>query len=123
MALAVKWIKCAGESRQGKRWCQLLNLKLEAAHFNDLEGVYVIWHGGPDPTCLRIGQGVIGGRLAAHRKEQEVLAYRQQGLYATWARVPSHWRDGVERYLAETLLPNARTRVRNVNPIEVNLPR
>ena len=123
MALAVNWIKCEGEGRQGKHWCKLLKLKLEAAHFDDLEGVYVIWHGGPDPTCLRIGRGVIRERLDAHRNEQEVLAYRQQGLYATWARVPAHQRDGVERYLVETLMPNAATRRPKVNPIEVDLPR
>ena len=123
MALAVNWIKCEGEGHQGKHWCKLLKLKLEAAHFDDLEGVYVIWHGGSDPTCLRIGRGVIRERLDAHRNEQEVLAYRQQGLYATWARVPAHQRDGVERYLVEALMPNAATRLPKVNPIEVDLPR
>ena len=123
MALILNWIKCKGGGRPGDHWCNLLRVKLDGVHFNNMEGVYVIWHGGQDPTCLRVGQGFIRERLAAHRQDPGISAYRKYGLYATWAPVAASHRDGVERYLAETLVPKIGGRFPEVNPIKVNLPR
>lgn len=37
-SLAVNWERC-----QGGVWCILVTLNLDHAHFNGLEGVYMIW--------------------------------------------------------------------------------
>jgi len=61
------WNKC-----QGDDWCSLKSVDLDNSHFDNMEGVYVIWHGGNDAKTVRIGQGVIRDRLAAHRDDPEV---------------------------------------------------
>ena len=117
MALTVVWNKCNGDV-----WCNLIKLNLAHEHFDDMEGVYIIWHGGQNPATVCVGQGFIRDRLAEHRQDPEILAYEQYTLYATWARVAANQRDGVERYLAETLKPKVGSRFPDVNPIAVNLP-
>ena len=117
MALSLSWNKC-----EGNKWCNLLALNLDHEHFDDMEGVYVIWHGGDNPATVRVGQGFIRDRLAEHRQEQEVLVYRPRALYVTWARVSANDRDGVERYVADRLRPLVGARFPDVDPIEVNLP-
>ena len=113
----VHWNKC-----QDNVWCNLLTVDLEHEHFNNMEGVYIIWHDGTEPAYVRVGQGVIRERLATHRQDQDVLAYKQYGLYVTWAQVAASHRDGVERYLAETLRPKIGSRFPEAIPIAVNLP-
>lgn len=117
MALNVNWVKCEGDV-----WCDLLALKLDHKHFDNLEGVYIIWHGGQNDNTVRVGQGIIRDRLAAHKQDPDVLAYKQYTLYVTWAKVSADQRDGVERYLAEQLDPKIAERFPDVDPIEVNLP-
>jgi hypothetical protein len=86
-------------------------------------GVYVIWHGGQTPRTVRVGQGNIVDRITAHRGDQQILAYRSYGgLVVTWAAVPAASLDGVERHLADQLLPLVGDRHPNVVPIPVNLP-
>jgi len=87
-----------------------------------MEGVYIIWHAGPNPATVRVGQGVIKDRLSFHRNDPEILAYKNFGLFATWASVSNENCDGVERYLAESLKPKVGTQFPDVYPIEVNLP-
>ncbi len=113
----LNWNKC-----QGGVWCNLLNVNLEHAHFDGLVGVYVIWHGGDTPTTVRVGNGVIRGRLRAHRADPEVLRYRNLGLFVTWAAVPAAMKEGVERYLYDGLNPLVGQRSPNVLPVAVNLP-
>lgn len=117
MALTVSWNQC-----QGDVWCNLINVNLNHAHFDDLEGVYIIWHGGKNAATVRVGQGFIRDRLDAHRQDQDVLAYQQHTLFVTWARVATNQQDGIERYLAEILNPKVGSRFPEVTPIEVNLP-
>lgn len=118
MHLNLDWVKC-----EGGRWCNLLNLNLGHEHFNDMEGVYVIWHASQNPATVRVGQGFIRDRLVAHREDSAILAYQQYGLYVTWARVAAVYRDGVERYLAAALKPKVGSRFPEAVSIEVNLPR
>ena len=113
----LNWIKC-----EGNAWCSLLTLNLAHLHFHGLEGVYVIWHGGPTPRTVYVGQGHISGRLAAHRGEQAILQYSIHGLFATWAAVDVLWRDGAERYLADRLAPLVGVAHPQVVPIPVNFP-
>ena len=117
MALNVPWNKCKGDV-----WCDFLRLNLGHEHFNTMEGVYIIWHGGQNPATVRVGQGFIRDRLAEHKQDPEILVYQPYTLYVTWAQVAANQRDGVERYLAETLKPNVGGRFPDVNPIQVNLP-
>ncbi len=88
----------------------------------DTFGVYLIWHGGQTPRVVRVGQGDIADRLECHRTDPRVQAYRDEGLYVTWAAVPEVLVDGVERYLAEEWPPLVGDRWPNVRPLEVNTP-
>ena len=113
----VKWTKCSGEV-----WCPLATVNLAHAHFDNMEGVYIIWHGGVSPATVRVGQGIIRDRLAAHRIDPEVQAFAPFGLFVTWASIPADYRDGVEAFLAGRLNPKVRQQLPNVLPIEINLP-
>ncbi len=107
------WQKCLGNI-----WGSLVNVDLSHPHFNNLEGVYIIWQGnGP---VIRIGQGIIRDRLAAHRRDPAITRY--SNLYVTWAPVSDFYRDGIERYLANILRPVVGDAFPNVSPIPVSLP-
>jgi hypothetical protein len=114
--LAVSWNKC-----QGDNWCGLNTVNLDHSHFDGMEGVYVIWHGGSKARTVRVGQGIIRDRLQAHRNDPEVQAYANKTLYVTWASVAKAKRDGVERFLADQLNPLVGI-YPNAHPIPVNLP-
>lgn len=103
-------------------WCGLINLNLNNPFFENLEGVYVIWHGGLQPRWVRVGQGNIRDRLGKHREDNDILAYKGHGLYVTWAPVNANIRDGIERYLGESLNPLVGSRFPDVLPIPVNIP-
>jgi hypothetical protein len=111
--MQLSWQKCLGNV-----WGSLLWVDLGHIHFNSMEGVYVIWQmNGP---VIRVGQGVIKDRLATHRNDSAVTRY--QNLLVTWAPVPAIYRNGVERYLANTLRPIIGDAFPNAYPIAVNLP-
>ena len=113
----LSWIKCHGDV-----WCKLGTVNLEHEHFDSMEGVYIIWHGGSNSSTVRVGKGNIRERLADHRTNPEIQAYAQHTLYVTWASVPSAQKNGVELFLAQRLSPLVGERSPNVSPIEVNLP-
>jgi hypothetical protein len=117
MAYRLEWNKCAGGE-----WCPLNTVDLDHQHFDGMEGVYVIWHGGAAPATVRVGQGVIRDRLAEHRTDGQVQAYSDSGLYVTWAAIPAQQRDGVEAFLADALSPKIGQRFPAVERIAVNLP-
>ena len=105
---------------------RLFDVDLSNPHFDDLEGVYVIWFAyGFIPQAIYVGQGIIKNRLYAHRNNPDILQYRTQTnpLYVTWAEVPWVHRTGVETYLHEELNPLVGEPPRgNPIPIRVNLP-
>ena len=111
------WNKCVGEA-----WCKLSNVNLSHAHFDNMDGVYIIWHGGPNAATVRVGQGNIRERLTAHRNDPEVQKFESLALYVTWAKVQSTERDGVEIFLAQKLSPKVGDRFPNKTPTQVNLP-
>ena len=113
----LQWITCDNGT-----WCGLLTVNINHEHFNNMEGVYIIWHGGNNPATLYVGQGIIRDRIAGHRQENAVLAYQQYPLRVTWASVSKVYRDGIERYLAEKLNPKIGRRYPDAPPIKVNLP-
>lgn len=109
----LNWTKCSGE-----QWCRLLNLNIDHSHFDGLEGVYIIWHGQPDPAVVYVGQGNIRDRLREHRQDPAILAYKDRELYVTWAKVDSAYRDAIEKYLAETWNP----KVGKNHPVTISKP-
>ena len=118
--MTLKWNKC-----QVDRWCPFLTVNLDHPHLRGLEGVYIIWHGGQNPWTVYVGQGVIADRLRAHRQEAQMLKFSPWGLFVTWALVDRLSRDGVERYLADSLkpkVPGVGARYPAAGPIPVKLP-
>ncbi len=115
--MTVYWIRCQNDS-----WCLLNTVNLSHNHFNNLRGVYIIWHGGIQPQTVRVGQGFIRDRLTAHRTDPQVQTYANQTLYVTWTSLPLHLLDGVEAYLAANLNPKENYRFPTATPISVNLP-
>ena len=113
----VEWNKCKGD-----KWCSLNGVDLSNGHFDGMEGVYVIWHGGPTLKAVRVGKGIIRNRLTAHRQDKEIQAYLALGLFVTWASVDARSRDGVEAFLADALDPLVGERFPDVVPVPVNLP-
>ena len=114
----LNWNKC-----EGNKWCSFLTLNLQHSLFENLEGVYIIWHGGQNPATVYVGQGGIAERLRCHRLEGNILQYSPLGLFVTWARVTNaSLRDGIECYLAQTLRPKQGDRHPDCPPVSVNLP-
>lgn len=115
--ISVTWMKCGCDGH----WCDLELLDLQTITARN--GVYVIWNGGNPSRVVRIGQGDIAARLGAHRRDPAILAYRRYGrLRVTWASVPAHQLDGVERYLANTWSPLIGDAFPDVAPLAVNSP-
>ena len=113
--LKVSWVKNTLD-----RWLPLELVELAGVN---AFGVYIIWHSGNPGRVVRVGQGNIADRIGAHKKDQQVLAYKQFGaLWVTWAAVSVFQRDGVERHLAETWKPLIGDRFPDVALIAVNSP-
>ena len=115
--MTLNWIKCGGN-----QWCRLLNVNLDHSHFYGLEGVYIIWHGQPNPAVVYVGQGNVKDRLLQHRQDASILAYKDLELFVTWAKVDSQYRDGVEKFLSEKWKPKVGENYPNITSIPVNSP-
>lgn len=113
----VTWNNCKGDV-----WCHLNTVDLSHEHFDKMEGIYIIWYGNTERTVVRVGQGIIKDRIAAHRKDKDIQAYKHYGLYVTWASVAEKYRDGVEAFLADELDPLVGDRFPDRKGIKVNLP-
>lgn len=117
--LKLSWVKLVG----GKAWCPFETVNLSSVK---TKGVYIIWYAGSNGKSGRVvyvGQGDIAARLLAHRNNKAITGYRTFGkLYVTWASVPSHQMDGVEKYLADKWDPEVGDAYPNVLPIAVNSP-
>ena len=115
--MKLSWIKC-----QGNVWCKLQSVNLSHRHFDNLSGVYLIWHGGPNPRVVYVGRGSIRERLQSHRANPEILRFSEHGLYVTWARVEPDKQANVEAYLASTWAPRVGHRHPEVSHVPVNSP-
>lgn len=111
------WMTCADGT-----WCSFEKVDLSASCFDGLEGVYVIWYNGHPGRTIWVGQGLVRERLEVHRQEPGITRYSDRGLLVSWASVYRPFRDGVERFLGETLNPLVGARFPDSAPIEVNLP-
>ena len=115
--MQLSWTRC-----QGNVWCKLNFVNLYHEHFNDMHGVYIIWHGGATPEVVYVGKGNIKERLAKHRIDSEIQQYEHLDLYVTWATVHERYQDGVEAYLANTWCPKVGPNHPQAVPIAVNSP-
>ncbi len=115
--MPVRWIQCAHND-----WCPLNTVKLGHVHFDAMEGVYIIWHGGKDPAVVAVGQGFIRDELSAAKSDSAIQAFRSYGLFATWAPIAARYREGVLVYLAEHYNPKVARAVPAVEPVPVELP-
>ena len=114
----IHWMRC-----QGDVWCKLETVNLSHHHFDTMVGVYIIWHGGPQPHVVYVGQGQIRERLSDHRNDKRIQQYRHLDLFVTWARVPEQSnRDGVEAYLINVWRPKVNERGPRAAPLIVNPP-
>jgi hypothetical protein len=112
--LTFNWVRCAGNI-----YCPFETVDLSKVVVG---GVYAIWYNGKPGRLVRPGQGDVAARLKVHRGDQAILAYRSYGLLVTWAAVPAHQRDGVERYLANAYPPLVGDAFPDVAPLVVNSP-
>jgi hypothetical protein len=96
----LSWNKC-----QGDVWCRLATVNLAHEHFNNMYGVYVIWHGGTQPATVKVGRGVIRNELQQERADAQVQAFANLGLFVTWASVPEQQAPGVQAFLLQKLKP------------------
>ena len=115
--MTLTWLKC-----QGDLWCNLANVNLAHAHFGNMHGVYIIWHGGQSAATVYVGSGFIRQRLQEHRTESSIQQFASLGLFVTWAAVSSDKQEGVEAYLARVLQPKVGSRHPTAPEIAVNLP-
>lgn len=105
----VKWVMC-----KSGNWCSFQNVGLSAV---STSGVYVIWN---KDNVVRVGQGDIANRIRTHRNDRKIN--RHGNMFVTWAYIPAHEMDGVERYLSEQYSPIEGERFPDTPPIAVNLP-
>ncbi len=103
------------------KWLNLSNLDLTNLHAT---GVYMIWHGGENPRIVRIGQGNIAARLAAHRLNHQIMRYVESGpMMVTWAEIEDQaMRDGIEAFLSKQFTPLIKDKVPEVRPIQASSP-
>ena len=88
-----------------------------------MDGVYIIWHGGPHPHVVYVGQGQIRKRLSAHRNDERIQRYRHLDLFVTWTRVLEQSdRDGIEAYLINVWKPKVNEKEPRIAPLTVNPP-
>ena len=96
---------------------------LNQSHFDDLEGVYIVfYYENRYIYTVYAGQGIIKDRFYAHRNDDRIQEYASKTLYITWAKASEDDQDGIEAYLHEQLNPLVRDRTPTATPIIVNLP-
>ena len=112
----LKWMK----TYDGK-WVNLEQLDLR--HVN-MQGVYMIWHGGENPRIVRIGQGNIAERLRSHLTNLQIMRFKDYGpLMVTWAQVDNpQICEGIQRYLAEQFKPAIKERMPELPAIAAASP-
>jgi hypothetical protein len=118
MQQQLKWIKC-----QGEVWCPFHTVNLSHEHFNGLEGVFIIWHGGPKAHTVIVGQGNIRECFTTYRTDPRIQNFAPLGIFGTWASAPVENRNGILEFLTGRLTPLLFSDAPlDGHPIEVNLP-
>ena len=114
--LQLAWVKSLND-----KWLRLSDLDYERINTT---GVYILWHGGPEPAVVRVGSGDIGTRLRDHYNNLLIRRYENRGpLMVTWAEIASlSQRDGIENYLIELCQPLVLDYRPQANPVPVRSP-
>lgn len=89
------------------RFHRFLPLDPEEEGLNGKGGVFVIWHAGMQPAWVYVGQSEdLAGTLHMVGNDKDILSFEVNGgLFVTWSFVLKEFRNGVVRYLEETLHP------------------
>jgi len=114
----LSWVKC-----QGEIWCPLSTVNLDHPAFDNVSGVYIIWHAGSQPATVYVGEGVVRDRLKFHRTDPRIQQFFSLGLYVTYASAPDVYLGGILSYIMERFQPKVReSDLPLASPIGVNLP-
>lgn len=97
-------------------------MDLEDRHFDDLEGVFVVWMGGSHPAAIAVGLGNIREELKSLRADPAVESLKGKTLLVSWAKVDKASRAGAARFLADALKPKVAPLLPLAIPVEVNAP-
>jgi hypothetical protein len=81
----------------------------------------VIWYGNDISNVVSVGKGNLRDELVNMKIDKKVLEYGPD-LFVTWAAVPGTSLIGVEAFLCNELNPRISHSIKNVEPINVNLP-
>ncbi len=105
---------------------RMLTVGSEGPDLKNIGGVYVVWHRGEQPAWVYVGQSAsLADTFEELLKNDQVMQFHKRGgLYVTWSQILDQYRDGVTRYLVETLQPvsgNDSYR-KNANSIPVMIP-
>jgi hypothetical protein len=116
------WVKTA----QG-HYNRLAFIEPEELGLSGTGGVYVVWHAGVRSGWVYADKSNNLARALDDIMDNEDVMYydNQGGLYVTWAMVREKHRDGVLRYLIDTMKPLVNTRrppKKKVTPLPVLLP-
>lgn len=113
------WMKCDNNA-----WCSLGRVDLSHKYYDNFEAVYIIWYwdNSGNPVTVRVGQGNLKDRLAAHRSDPQIQRYAHLNLLVTWTDVLPHLRNGVEVYLSKVLKPLVGSHFPDAKPIPVVPP-
>lgn len=86
---------------------KFLTFDPEKAGLKGVGGVYVLWHSGVQPRWVYVGHSIdIAADLDALADNDEVMEYNSRGgLFVTWAPIKPEYRQGVLRFLTESMEP------------------
>ena len=107
------------------QWSLYGNSPLHFNIFGRPKGIYIIWYQNywGNPVTVRVGQGDIKARLSEHRLDPAIRKHAYNGLYVSWTPILfAYQRNGVERYLGNTLNPLVGSNYPVATPKQVNLP-
>ncbi|MCP4009430.1 MAG: hypothetical protein GY726_07940, partial [Proteobacteria bacterium] len=71
---------------------------------------------------VHVGHGIIKNELEVSRRNQDIQAYSEYGLFATWAEVAPRYMESVEAYLAHHYEPKLAWRNQGAEPLPIELP-
>ena len=110
------------KNSEGK-WWTLADANVEDEHFDDMEGVYIIWYEDHDQVTLRVGQGHIRDCIVSERNNEEMWRYVQEHeIYVTWAQVERKYLEVVAKQIAQATKPRLKSSSPDVGTSVVNLP-